>query len=110
MTILKSRELKEVIKNKIQRKANIMTKKELQKLHTLHDQGDLDLLLYLKGVCNEEDKPEVELLIYLNETVGIGFGEPSSPEYEEEFNAREEEYFERKFALLSKYDSRESWG
>ena len=82
---------------------------ELQKLHVLHEQSDLEMLLYLKGICNEEDKPEVDLLIYLNDTVGIGYGEPSSPEHEEEFNTREEEYFSRKFALLSKYDSEESW-
>ena len=86
-----------------------MTKNELQQLHVLYEQSDLDALLYLKNVCNEEDKAEVELLIYLNETVGIGYGEPSSPEYEDEFVTREEEYFSRKFALLSKYDSRKSW-
>ena len=86
-----------------------MTKNNLQKLHVLYAQSDLDALMFLKAVCEEEDKAEVELLIYLNETVGIGFGEPSSPEYEEEFNAREEEYFSRKLALLNKYDSEESW-
>ena len=86
-----------------------LTKFGLKKLHDLHEQSDLEMLLFLKDICNGEDKSEVEVLIYLNETVGIGFGEPSSPEYEEEFNTREDEYFSRKFALLSKYDSRESW-
>ena len=86
-----------------------LTKIELQKLHSLYEQGDLDMLLFLRNICDEEDKPEVELLIYLNDTVGIGYGEPSSPEHKEEFITREEEYFSRKFALLSKYDSEETW-
>ena len=86
-----------------------MTKVELQNLHALYSQSDLDMLLKLKEVCDEEDKEEVELLIYLNDTVGIGYGEPSSSEYEKEFADREQEYFDRKLALLSKYDSLESW-
>ena len=86
-----------------------LTKSELQKLHTLYKQSDLDMLFFLRKICDEEDKPEVELLIYLNDTVGIGYGEPSSPEHKGEFIAREEEYFSRKFALLSKYDSAVSW-
>ena len=51
----------------------------------------------------------MDLLIYLNDTVGIGWGKPSAPEYEDEYKAREEEYYERNIALLSKYDSKESW-
>ena len=46
-----------------------MTKNNLQKLHVLYAQSDLDALMFLKAVCEEEDKAEVELLIYLNETV-----------------------------------------
>lgn len=82
---------------------------DLRKLHILYEQSDLDALLFLRDNCAEEDKLEVELLIYLNDTVGIGYGEPTSPEREEEFVVREEEYFSRKFALLRKYDSEESW-
>ena len=86
-----------------------LTKIELIRLHTLYEQGDLDALLFLRNICDKEDKSEVELLIHLNDTVGIGYGEPSSPEHEEEFTAREDEYFSRKFALLCKYDSEDSW-
>lgn len=81
----------------------------LKHLHELHHQGDLEMLLSLRQHCEREDVAEVDLLIYLNDTVGIGWGEPSGPEHEKEFKEREDEYFERKFALLKKYDSADSW-
>jgi len=86
-----------------------MTATQLKDLHDLNGQNDIEMLQALKLCCNEEDLAEVDLLIYLNDTVGIGWGEPSAPEYEKEFQEREEEYYERKFALLRKYDSEESW-
>ena len=81
----------------------------LEKLHNLNGKSDIEMLRELKKCCNEEDLEEVDLLIYLNDTVGIGWGTPSTPKDEKEFHEREEEYYERKFALLKKYDSEESW-
>ena len=86
-----------------------MTTIQLRELHDLHGLSDIEMLMKLKEYCNEEDREEVQLLIYLNNTVGIGWAKPASPEYEKEFAEREDEYYSRKIALLEKYDSKESW-
>lgn len=86
-----------------------MTTEQLKEIHRLHEESDIEMLQTLLRCCNEEDKEEVSLLLYLNDTVGIGWGEPNSPAYEKEFKEREGEYFERKRALLKKYDSEPSW-
>jgi len=56
-----------------------MTATQLKDLHDLNGQNDIEMLQALKLCCNEEDLAEVDLLIYLNDTVGIGWGEPSAP-------------------------------
>lgn len=78
-------------------------------LHDLNGLSDIEMLHKLNEYCNEEDRAEVQMLLYLNDTVGIGWGKPSAPEYEKEFAEREEEYYKRKINLLEKYDSKESW-
>ena len=77
--------------------------------HEKYLMGDLELLEFLQEVCDEEDKAEVDYLIYLNDTVGIGWGVPSEPEYKDVFREKEDEYFDRKRQLLKKYNSLESW-
>lgn len=86
-----------------------MTGSQLRELHELNAQGDILLLQKLLEYCNSEDKREVEQLLYLNDTVGIGWGEPSSPEYAEEFKQREDEYYRRRDYLLMRYDTPASW-
>ena len=86
-----------------------MEKKQIEYLHELHSYSDLEMLEELKACCDKEDLSEVELLIYLNDTVGIGWGRPMKPEYKLEFHERMDEYYNRKFVLLSKYDTKESW-
>lgn len=82
---------------------------KLEELHNLNGQSDIEMLQALKKCCDKEDLAEVDLLLYLNDTVGIGWGAPSAPGYEKEFQVRESEYYERKMALLKKYDTEESW-
>lgn len=74
-----------------------MTVQDKQELIELHQSSDLLFLQHFLSVCNEEDKEEIEHLIYLNDEVGIGWGE-GDYSYEEE-----QEYFDRKSALTDKY-------
>lgn len=80
-----------------------MTNTQLQELHELNAISDLELLKKMLEYCNEEDKEEIEHLIYLNNEVGIGW---SQGDYTP---AQEQEYFDRKFALLAKYDDLNKW-
>lgn len=80
-----------------------MTKEQLKELHKLNIHSDLDMLNKLLEYCNEEDRDEVRHLIHLNNEVGIGWGE------EGEYPGQRQEYFDRKFALLAKYDDLEKW-
>lgn len=86
-----------------------MTLKQLNELHDLNSQSDFLLLQKLAEYCDEADRKEVEQLLYLNDTVGIGWGEPSSPEFAEEFKRRENEYYRRRDCLLMRYDTPASW-
>lgn len=86
-----------------------MTQKDLQELRGLFNNSDILMLRKLEECCNPEDKKEVQFLIYLNDTVGIGWGEPGAPEHMREFMERQDEYYERRDVLLEKYAPLEFW-
>ncbi len=69
-----------------------MLESDKQKLKDLHDASDLDFLEYfLSIVDDEEDKKLIERLIYLNNDLGVGWGEGDfTPEDEEEYFVKKE--------------------
>ena len=70
------------------------TKKELAELLMA---SHLEFLRKLLTVCDETDKQEVKDLIYLNNDVGIGWGEGNyTPE-------QECDYFDRVSVIVNKY-------
>ena len=75
-----------------------MNKSQKQLLAELLMTSHLDFLRKLLTICDETDKHEVEELIYLNNVVGIGWGEGNyTPE-------QECDYFDRVSAIVDKYE------
>lgn len=75
-----------------------MNKSQKQLLAELLTTSHLDFLRKLLTICDETDKHEVEELIYLNNVVGIGWGEGNcTPE-------QERDYFDRVSAIVDKYE------
>ena len=72
-----------------------LQKKELQKLF---DMGDLLFLERLISLCYEEDKNEINSLLYLNNIVGIGWG---NGDYS---LSDETDYHNRMFKICDKYE------
>lgn len=75
-----------------------MTVANKQRLTELLEMSHLDFLQELLSVCDDADKQEVKDLIYLNDVIGIGWGDGN---YTFE---QEQGYFDRVETIIRKYD------
>lgn len=76
-------------------KLNLKTN-DCKALLEFYKKSDLTFLKALKSYIPDEDKKELEDIIYLNDNVGVGWGRGTTEQ--------EQSYHKRKEALMNKYD------
>lgn len=76
-----------------------MTKEQLKEVHRINGLSDIDMLIYLLNICDKEDFDTVEKLIDMNLSLFC----------KSETKYKESDYFDLKYSVLCKYDTKESW-